>query len=651
MEKSAKPTTAASTKSGKPGAPRAHGVSDEAVLTSPGSAALEEPKGLNDIQPLQNGVVGSDLHAAAPQPMWPDLGPDSTSRHELLAQAPSAAEREGEREAHLEAQALAKGSQPAFLRDARNTDPPPLPAIPTPRDDSALLRLRGPQAPTPPAPTQPPPASPPPQARGYEELPFPPEMPSRPPKVELPHRPASGKVAPYPGRADLRDIQGLVYHAWADHPYAAYLLVRLGEPEAARAWLTAMLPQVTAALGATSPGLRLQVALSPRGLEALGVPDQIVAQLPHEMRAGMHARARILGDVSPESGRDARDEAGEFGAPDELHALVMLFAKDAPTRENAIEMQRAALLAGGSELRAVELSTPMPEQREHFGFVDGISQPFIRGLHATPRPGQDPIAAGEIVLGYPNEYNRLPHSPSWGDFDLGRNGSYVVFRKLEQHVESFWGYLTERAAELTDDDAKRPAVAEHLASKMMGRWPSGAPMALAPDYDDPAARAADRINTFGYRAEDPEGLRCPISSHVRRANPRDAHSGSPNESKKVIARHRILRRGRSFGPPLPRELAAAGKGDQRPRGLYFLCLQTSIARGFEFIQQSWLNNRGFGRLHGEADPLTSGGCPFTIPAEPVRLRLPKTPRFVTPRGGGYFFLPSLSALARIAKGP
>ena len=92
-------------------------------------------------------------------------------------------------------------------------------------------------------------------------------------------------------------------------------------------------------------------------------------------------------------------------------------------------------------------------------------------------------------------------------------------------------------------------------------------------------------------------------------------------------------------------------GDQQPRGLYFICLQTSIARGFEFIQQTWLNNPGFGRLNGERDPLTGAGCPFTIPADPVRLRLPKLPRFVTTRGGGYFFLPSLSALTRISREP
>ncbi|MEZ4361394.1 MAG: Dyp-type peroxidase [Kofleriaceae bacterium] len=445
----------------------------------------------------------------------------------------------------------------------------------------------------------------------------------------------------HPEPADLEDIQGLVYRSWADHPYAAYLFASFGDARRARGWLTALHPRISPVSRRDGAG-PLQVALTPAGLAALGVPAEVVAQLPYEALAGMRARARILGDPLPVEWTLCGDQ--------EPHVLVMVYAKTTAARAALVEEQRAALAAAGARVEPAELSWPLGD-REHFGFVDGISQPFIRGLHEQPRPGRDLIAAGELLLGYPNEYGRTPRSPHWGELDFGRNGSYLVFRKLEQHVEQFWGYLHRRAEELCADEPEaKTATAELLAAKLVGRWRSGASLVGAP-HGDPGATAPS-LNAFGYLDEDPHGLQCPISSHVRRANPRDAHGGSAANSLAVIARHRILRRGRPFGPPLPEQVARTGVGDRQPRGLYFLCLQTSIARGFEFIQQSWLNNRGFGGLFQEADPIAgAGGCPFTIPEDPVRLRLPAVPRLVTMRGGGYFFLPSLTALARIARGP
>ncbi len=459
---------------------------------------------------------------------------------------------------------------------------------------------------------------------------------------------ADADAQPHPRGADLAAVQGLLYSAWADHPYAAFVFATLGETKHSQAWLRHLAPQVTPAAPELRPAdHRVGLALSPRGLAALGVPREVISQLPHEALMGMRARARILGDAAPLD--------WTLGAQDELHVLLMLYAKDRASRDELVAEHRRALLHAGARLLPVELSVPLGErgEREHFGFADGISQPFLPGLYARSRDGAAPIPAGELVLGYPNAYGRLPHSPRWDDFDLGKHGSYLVFRKLEQHVERFWGYCTERARALTPgpDDAAARALAERLAAKMMGRWKSGASLALAPDYDDPAALAPERINAFGYAVEDADGLRCPISSHVRRANPRDARGGSVAGSLTVTARHRILRRGRAFGQALPEELARAGKGDGQERGLYFLCLQTSLARGFEFIQQSWLGNPGFGGLFQESDPIAGpGGCPFTIPEDPVRLRLPPAPPMVTMRGGGYFFLPSLPALERIAAG-
>jgi Dyp-type peroxidase family len=297
----------------------------------------------------------------------------------------------------------------------------------------------------------------------------------------------------------------------------------------------------------------------------------------------------------------------------------------------------------------------MPGQREHFGFADGLSQPFLPGLHAEPRPGEDRIAAGEILLGYPNAYGQLPITPVWDDVDLGRNGSFLVFRKLAQDVAGFWSWIAGHARRLSGGDtAAATLLTDLIGAKLVGRWRSGASLVLTPDHDDPAFATPDRVNAFKYLMHDPDGMRCPVSSHVRRANPRDARGGSAQDSETVVNRHRILRRGRSYGAPLPWDAALGGRDDGVARGLYFISLQSSIARGFEFIQQTWLANPGFSGLHVEPDPIvgnSAGRCHITIPAEPVRLRLDCVPTVVNHLGGGYFFLPSLSALARIAAGP
>jgi Dyp-type peroxidase family len=452
-----------------------------------------------------------------------------------------------------------------------------------------------------------------------------------------------------PGVDDLEDIQGLIYSAWNDHPYPGFVFARLsGDPRASRRWLDAARRRVTpAARNRRRAHGRVQIALSPTGLTALGVPADVIAMMAPEATAGMAARRRVLADPDPAT--------WQLGGPDDrLDALVMVYARDPQTRAGELAEHRAALVAAGAEVRPDELGWPL-EQREHFGFADGLSQPFVPGAHHRPRPGEDPIPAGEVVLGYPNAYGQLPITPIWGDLDLGRNGSYLVFRKLAQDVAGFWGWIAGQARRIAGDaPATAAQLTELLAAKLIGRWRSGAPLTLAPDRDDPALAAADRRNAFGYLEHDRDGLRCPISAHIRRANPRDARGGTAASSLGVVGRHRILRRGRSYGAPLPRAAALAGRDDGAARGLYFLCLQSSIARGFEFIQQSWLGNPSFLGLHGEPDPIVGGSagrCPFTIPAVPARVRLAGVPTVVTSLGGGYFFLPSLTALARIAAGP
>jgi deferrochelatase/peroxidase EfeB len=249
--------------------------------------------------------------------------------------------------------------------------------------------------------------------------------------------------------------------------------------------------------------------------------------------------------------------------------------------------------------------------------------------------------------------------------DLGFNGTFIVYRKLQQDVAGFWRFLkTESHLHKGTEDARFMV---WLAAKMMGRWPSGTPLVLSPHSDLPEAMPSD---DFFYAAVDPSGLACPFGSHIRRANPRDQlRPAGPNESSHMTARHRLLRRGRAFGRPLfdasmldapdqpdARQLIVTLQDDGQPRGIQFLCVNTSIKSQFEFVQQAWMNNPRFNGLVNNRDPLSSDSDPeatpsmMHVPGQPSGLRTGAVPRFVTVRGGAYFFMPSLTALRFLSAG-
>lgn len=454
----------------------------------------------------------------------------------------------------------------------------------------------------------------------------------------------------------LDQVQGLVRTGWGTkHRFAGYLFVHLGHrPDAARAWLRAVTAQVAWADRAFADApLRVQVAITVDGARALGAPAEALDGFPQEAKLGMSARARTLGD----DGANAPSEWRLWppGAP--VHALVILMTSSEASRTALLVEHLALLDEHGGAMIAWEPSAEW-RSREPFGFRDGVSQPELAGVPGNPeRPPpatpRNQIRAGEILLGYPNEYGRKPQMPRYPDgFPLGENGTYLVFRKLEQDVVGFWRYFRDQATRLRGEKPVPDDVidATHwLAARAMGRWPNGASLIRQPSRPGDDDRPGADVNDFGYGA-DPHGTGCPIGSHVRRANPRDGRDGTPDESFLVVNRHRILRRGRAFGPPLAIDAAIAGDDDGARRGLLFVSLQASIARGFEFIQQTWNVNPGFHGLSGEPDPITGpGGRPFTIPHDPVRLRLHGVPRFVTCKGGGYLFLPSRAALERLSR--
>jgi deferrochelatase/peroxidase EfeB len=243
--------------------------------------------------------------------------------------------------------------------------------------------------------------------------------------------------------------------------------------------------------------------------------------------------------------------------------------------------------------------------------------------------------------------------------DLGVNGSYVVYRKLQQDVAGFWQFMKRESVRARGEEDAQYMV--WLASRCVGRWPSGAPLVVAPHADDP--RIGDR-DDFLYR-DDPDGLSCPLGAHVRRANPRDDIKPYPSaQSLSMAEAHRLLRRARVFGPSLfkPADLTGAASAasrtavlalaeDGRPRGIHFFCVNASIRSQFEFVQQTWCNNPRLGGLNDNKDPIAGdndrAGEPsshMTVPARPFRHRTAALPRFVTVKGGAYLFMPSVKAL-------
>ncbi|MCU1690965.1 MAG: heme peroxidase [Frankiales bacterium] len=451
---------------------------------------------------------------------------------------------------------------------------------------------------------------------------------------------------------DTDDVQGVLARGFGHLKQAAFLLVTVDDPSQARPALRRLGRSVTSAASPTSSSA-VNVALTAEGVRAL-TQAPLHAGFGEPFAQGMTSpyRSRVLGD----HGEDA-PEHWAWGGPntEPVHLLLMLYGLDAATLGGLVEQVTGEVLAGGMRV-LVRLDTDPLSDREPFGFRDGLSQPAVAGFEEHAAQGA--VASGEFVLGYRNEYGQRTFRPlltldadpdrllprahdAGGAPDLGRNGTYLVLRQLEQDVEGFWTWVDRASA--GSDGTPDPARREQLAAKLVGRWPSGAPVTLSPDTDDPSLADA---NDFGYASDDRLGLRCPVGAHVRRVNPRDSLEPQPGtpRSLEVNRRHRLLRRGRSY------------TGADGERGLAFLCLGANLARQYEFVQHSWVNDPAFAGLCDSTDPLVGprhggGGGDFVEPAVHLRRRHRGLPQFVHVRGGAYFFLPGRRALAHLLQDP
>ena len=431
---------------------------------------------------------------------------------------------------------------------------------------------------------------------------------------------------------ELDDIQSGVLRP-RPAPYAAtYLLLRIDDRRAGRELMGRLAEVVASAAHPTSPAADtwVSVALTFQGLKALGVPPDSLDSFAWEFRQGMAARATALGDTGESD--PARWEP-PLGTGD-VHIVIVGVSPDSARLEAALARAEQAL-RDLPEVRAIwrQYCHALSTGTEPFGFRDGISHPAIEGSGISgTNANEPPFKAGEFVLGYTDETGGMAPVPT--PEVLGRNGTYVAFRKLHQRVAAFRRFLKE--------SARGPDDEELLAAKMMGRWRSGAPLALCPFHDDPELGADPRRNnTFSF-GDDTTGYDTPPGSHIRRANPRDASVAG------VVRLHRMIRRGTAYGPELP---AGALDDDGADRGLMFAFVGAHLGRQFEFVQSEWIDGGDFLGLGDVKDPVAGtndGDGRYSMPKKPIARLLRGLPRFVVTRGGEYCFMPGLRALRWLA---
>ena len=398
--------------------------------------------------------------------------------------------------------------------------------------------------------------------------------------------------------------------------------------------------------------------------------------------------------VASDSAKGLEDEVGRI--EESIYSGRTTDGKPALSGARIVYKQRGATLP------------PPLTGHEHFGFLDGVSQPGLRGRISddptdvlTPRqnpleplnqgkPGQDVLFPGEFIFGYhkqdPTDKD-IPgkvaeDAPVWA-----KDGSFLVVRRLRQEVGAFHKFLKDQAPSFSMS-------AEKLGAKLVGRWASGAPVMREPDQDNPPLGNNDCANNhfefqsnaapipptpgtndycvdnnvFPQAVADPDGLRCPFAGHIRKTYPRDDTAASdPTINENTTQTHRLLRRGIPFGDPYFPPVDPAEPHDSGNRGLLFAAYQTSIVNQFEFVQSAWVNNAEFKDETDENGQLQSGhdfliGQNNTDDGKRTRkFILPVTENgtkkletitteddWVIPTGGGYFFQPSIDALCLLS---
>jgi Dyp-type peroxidase family len=477
---------------------------------------------------------------------------------------------------------------------------------------------------------------------------------------------------------DLAEIQGFILRAYR-MPMLRHFLLRVANPPQARRQLGRLVngnecdvPQITTAEDwhvGFGPGPRDNPSDTPRrkpdyclnvgvtwpGLVALEIQERVPTLSFKSFGAfveGAAPRAESVGDTGASS---SQNWIGAFGKGHD-HVLVTLHAISPEAMKSYSDRLCAWFAEGGAfqeiwrqdgmALTEMQNGQPVFTGKIHFGYTDGISTPSIRGGPEKYQPDhQRPCEPWLFVLREDAENYLLPEPP-----ELGLNGSFAVFKKIETDVVGFEHFLQ------SNKDKIDP---ELLAAKMCGRWRNGIPLALSPDSDNPAGGISpEQLNNFEYvnadSSGDPKGIRCPVGAHIRRVNPRGqpvAGQGQPGGSNNS---HRLIRRGLPYGPMYD----PSKPYDGIERGILFYFINSNIENQYEFVQRRWVNDSEFAggvRLDPKSkDPLIGTQNPsesiFVIPQASggPSIEVTGLSSFATTKAAAYLFLPSITAVKFIA---
>ena len=452
----------------------------------------------------------------------------------------------------------------------------------------------------------------------------------------------------------LEDIQGFIMRSYA-MPALRVFVLKVEHAILAGRFLGALVsgdssvPRLTTAVPwVEKPDVCVNIGFTHAGLAALGLAGDGLASFPEEFAQGAVSRAARIGDV----GSSAPELWKKPLADADVHALLFVFAQTEAALETASDRLRAQFAPGPafSELAVLE-GRGLSGNVGHFGYRDGFSQPAIEGGPPPVVPDLLPTAPpGEFLLGYQSQYDRFTY-PMPQPETLGRNGSFVAFRVLEQDCAAYERFLTGASAQTGLDR-------ELVAAKLCGRWRNGVPLSLSPTTPN-ADLSPEQFNAFDYAPteqlpdayDDRRGDRCPIGAHIRRMNPRHSMVAGNSGLKR-----RIVRRGLPYGPPFDPD----NPDDGVERGLLGLFIGVSLKDQFEFLMSDWANKGTFAPgLRGTRDPVlgdnSSSDAKFLLPvAGAPTVEITGLSRFVACRGAAYCFLPSVTALSflsGIAAGP
>jgi Dyp-type peroxidase family len=452
------------------------------------------------------------------------------------------------------------------------------------------------------------------------------------------------------------DLQGFVLRGY-NFPFARYLFLEVSEPHNARHFIDSLLPDITTGehWDDGKPPSTVNIAFTHKGLAMLQLPDASLLSFPVEFLQGMKARADILGDTGP----NGPENWDDIWREERVHIWLAVNALSEDALENCCaNIQQLLSAAGGVAIIGRQDAAALKIDgkfctKEHFGYTDGFGNPDYLGLERHSQPGQgklmkngswQPLATGELLLGYADEAGELPVAPL--PHLLANNGTFMVYRKLHQNVATFRNYLAEKGQAY-------PGGIEKLASKFVGRWRDGTPTELSPDKEDSSIATDPSRNVNFTFGKDLAGTSCPIGAHLRRVNPRDAFGFNG----RLTNRRRITRRGLPYGSYVPEGQPVS---DKEERGVAFMALNASLSRQFEFVQQQWIEYGNDSHQGNDKDLLlgnhgaTANGSKFVIqgtddPTNPPFICGGLT-NFVELRGGDYFFIPSMTALKMMSTG-